>query len=49
MAQTSLKPVRWVPLSYEELVAFPRDVQHAIGLALMMGRVLDGASVSVPE
>ncbi len=30
-----LKPVRWVPPSYDELVAFPRDVQHAMGVALM--------------
>jgi phage-related protein len=34
----TLKPVRWVPPSYEELVALPRDVQHAIGLALMMAQ-----------
>ena len=33
-----LKPVRWVPSSYDELVAFPRDVQHAIGVALMMAQ-----------
>jgi phage-related protein len=33
-----LQPVRWVPPSYDELVAFPRDVQHAIGVALMMAQ-----------
>jgi phage-related protein len=34
----TLKPVRWVPPSYDELVALPRDVQYAIGLALMMAQ-----------
>ena len=33
-----LKPVRWVPPTYDELVAFPRDVQHAIGVTLMMAQ-----------
>jgi len=36
--KSSLKPVRWVPPSYEELVALPRGVQHAIGVALMMAQ-----------
>jgi phage-related protein len=38
MVQKSLKPVRWVSPSYEALVALPRDVQHAVGLALMMAQ-----------
>jgi len=38
MVQKSLKPVRWVPPPYEELVALPREVQHAVGLALMMAQ-----------
>lgn len=38
MVQKSLKPVRWVSPSYEEPVALPRDVQHAVGLALMMAQ-----------
>ena len=36
--KTKLKPVRWVPPSHEELVDLPRDVQHSIGLALMMAQ-----------
>lgn len=33
-----LKPVHWVPPTHEDLLAFPRDVQHSIGLALMMAQ-----------
>lgn len=34
----NLKPVHWVPPSYDDLVALPRDVQHTIGVALMMAQ-----------
>lgn len=33
-----LKPVLWVPRTYDDLVAFPRDAQHSIGLAFMMAQ-----------
>jgi phage-related protein len=34
----NLKPVHWVPPTFDDLVAFPRDVQHTIGVALMMAQ-----------
>lgn len=43
-----LKPVRWVPSSYEELVAFPRDVQHGIGVALMVAQAGDKHPAAKP-
>ncbi|MEX2470915.1 MAG: type II toxin-antitoxin system RelE/ParE family toxin [Gemmatimonadota bacterium] len=44
----NLKPVCWVAPSYNELMAFPRDVQHAIGVALMMAQAGDKAPSAKP-
>lgn len=48
MMSESLKPVRWVPTSYEELVAVPRDVQHGIGVALMVAQAGDKHPAAKP-
>lgn len=34
----NLKPLHWVPSSYEDLVACPREVQQFVGLALMLAQ-----------
>lgn len=44
----SLNPICWIPPTYEELVAFPRDVQHTIGVALMMAQSGDKAPAAKP-
>jgi len=48
LKEPNLKPVRWVPPSYDELIAFPRDVQHAIGVALMMAQAGGKATATKP-
>ncbi len=37
-AQALLKPVHWVPPTYDDLVALPRAAQHTIGVALMVAQ-----------
>jgi phage-related protein len=38
MTRPVLKPIYWVPPSHEDLVGLPRDVQHTVGVALMMAQ-----------